>query len=167
MCCKSGNCVHAGCLFCYDGCTTSKCVCGSIGSSDCCCVRQSHCCACNARPRTCCCSHDLDGRGELCMVGILCCEFGLIVPSKFCAGAHQTCCWYSAYSAPWSTHYVGTPILALCCVQCVPSCEICAEPPSCPALDHIRDDHDPDYHPVEVQVIEDRGVVPTYGAVVR
>jgi hypothetical protein len=95
------------------------------GASDCLCVRNSCCLSLTSGSRGCGCTGDAE-RGECCKIACVCCDCGLIWPTKFCAAAHQTLCYYQVSSIPCSEEYVQECVCAVCFIQCCPNCGICA-----------------------------------------
>lgn len=101
------------------------------------CVRNSYCLACNTQHRGCGCTTDKEA-GECCKIGCFCCDIGLVVPTKLCAGAHQALCCYQIASLPCSKYYMPKPVCAVCGLACAPECGCCIEPPECEALVSLR-----------------------------
>jgi hypothetical protein len=77
-------------------------------------------------------------RDEICKIGLLCCDYGIIVPKKLCACAGQTMCCYSVASLPFEKDYVPSPVCSCYYLQCAPKCGCCVPPPPCPALERVR-----------------------------
>jgi hypothetical protein len=84
---------------------------GCVNSSDFLCLRSEGCLAFGAPARGCGLTTD-KSRNEICKIGCLCCEHGLIVPDKLCAFAGQTLCCYSVGSLPFDNDYVPSPVCA-------------------------------------------------------
>lgn len=134
---SSGKCMEDACLCCYDGCDCDKIMCCYLGAGDILCFRNSCCFAINAKPRGCGCTGD-ELRGEICKIGLFCCDLGIIYPTKLCGCASQCLCCYQVASFPCSKEYVPKPVCSYCFLQCCPRCACCAAPPDCPALDKIQ-----------------------------
>ncbi|KAG7356262.1 hypothetical protein IV203_000948 [Nitzschia inconspicua] len=135
----AGRIMMSGMCCCYDACDFKHIDCCCKEASDCLCIRHSCCLSLTSQSRGCCCTGDSD-RGECCKIACICCDCGLIWPTKLCASASQTLCYYSVASFPCSDEYVEECVCAMCFIQCCPNCGICAAPPSCPALEKIRAD---------------------------
>jgi hypothetical protein len=107
------------------------------GQEDCLCFRHNCCIALNTPSRGLGCTTD-QTRGEICKVGVICCDMGLIIPTKLCAGAGQCLCCYNVASIPCSKEYVPDCVCTFCCFcQCCPKCGCCVAPPPCPALEKV------------------------------
>lgn len=132
------RCVEDGCFCCYTSWDCDRWTCCVKGEMDCLCLRNGGCCAINARPRGCGLVTD-PSRGEICKIGLFCCDLGLVYPTKLCGCALQCLFCMDVASLPCSPEYVRAPgVLGCCFVQCLPVCGCCHEPPSCPALDKLE-----------------------------
>jgi hypothetical protein len=104
---------------------------------DCLCLRHSGCLSCTAKSKGFGCTTD-ESKDECCMIGLGCCDCGLIKPKTCCAGACQVLCCYEVLSFPCSDNYVDKCVCAVCFLQCAPTCGCCVAPPECPALDKMQ-----------------------------
>lgn len=129
-------CVVGACGCCY---TAMDCTEWEIlyrSEEDCLCIRHGCCLSITAEPL----GVGLvtkEEEGEICKIGLFCCDLGLIKPSSCCAGAVSMCCVYEVFSFPCSDQYVDECVCACCFLQCCPKFGCCAPPPECPALEKI------------------------------
>eukprot|EP00934_Nitzschia_sp_Nitz4_P000595 Nitzschia sp. Nitz4//scaffold225_size51843//20099//20938//NITZ4_006895-RA/size51843-augustus-gene-0.19-mRNA-1//-1//CDS//3329542675//595//frame0 len=132
------RCMCCACCCCYHACDCNNILCCAKGAGDCLCLRSSCCLACNTPHKGCGCTGDKD-RGECCKLGLFCCDYALVVPTKLCAVASQCLFCYYVASLPCSPEYVPACVCTICCpgLQVAPRCGCCMAPPPCPALDKI------------------------------
>jgi hypothetical protein len=119
-------------------------VCLSAVEEDCICIRRSFCLAPGRVPSrgAGCVTDRREGSDEICKVGLICCDYGLIKPGctnnrSLCSGTAKSCCFYSVYAFPFHEDIVPEPVCAYKGVQCAPRCACCAPPPKSVSLDHI------------------------------
>ncbi|VEU34762.1 unnamed protein product [Pseudo-nitzschia multistriata] len=135
----SGRCMYSGLCCAYTACDCKHVEFCYKESCDCLCIRHACCLSVNSKSRGCCMTTDKE-KGECCKIACLCCDCGIIKPETLCAGASQCLCCYTVESLPCSDEYVEECVCAYLFIQCCPKCGCCAAPPSCPALDKIRND---------------------------
>lgn len=133
---SDGKCMASGCICYYNACDFDNFVFCLKGACDCLCIRQSCCLAINAKHRGCGITTNKE-EGEICKIGLFCCDLGLIRPNKLCVYASQCLGLDEVASFPFNKEYVGEPVCACCFIQCIPECGVCVAPPDCPALDKI------------------------------
>ena len=124
------------CLHSSMDCNDWKC-CGA-GVMECLCLRKTYCLAPgDAEPRSCgVCVQD-PTQGEICKIGVYCCDWALIQPRLLCGIARQCWCCYEAGSLPFHKDYLKEPVCALYFLSCMPEFGCCVKPPHSPALNAL------------------------------
>jgi hypothetical protein len=79
-----------------------------------------------------------EARDEICKVGLVCCDLGIIKPSTLCSCAQQVLCFQSVASLPFHEDYISTPVCACYGIACLPECGCCAAPPVAPIFKKLR-----------------------------
>ena len=125
-----------GCICNYTAFDLNKFVCCSNGVCECLCIRQSSCCAVGATPRGIGIVTEPE-KGEICKIGLFCCDYAIIYPKNLCASAGEMWCCYSVQSFPFDKEYLLEPVCALYFLQCLPECKCCGPPPDCPILGRV------------------------------
>uniref|UniRef100_A0A7S3DUT9 Uncharacterized protein n=1 Tax=Entomoneis paludosa TaxID=265537 RepID=A0A7S3DUT9_9STRA len=106
-------------------------------SSDCLCIRSSSCCAMGVEPRGVGCTAD-KSKDECCMIGLYCCDCGIVTPKVLCASYRKCLCLQGAAACPGSPAYMDDFVCALYCLACAPQCGCCVTAPECPAIDMVK-----------------------------
>jgi hypothetical protein len=131
------HCVFSGCICCYQSVNLGEITLCCQGSTELLCIVSETCLAVNAQPLGIGLVTDKSNK-EICKIGLFCCTLGLKMPEVCCSAASQCLCCEEVASLPFDSDYVGKPVCAYLCVQCLPEFGILVEPPSCPALQKMR-----------------------------
>lgn len=136
MCDKNdGKCMIDACCCCYDGIDCNDIELGCRHGSDCLCIRHHFCISASAPPL----GFGLTTEeGEICKLGLFCCDYALIKPETLCAGADSFCCCYSVCAFPFDDDYVDKFVCSSCGLACAPECGCCVAPPNSPIIGKIK-----------------------------
>lgn len=124
------HCMVSATLCCYSAIDCGHPVWIYKSAEDCLCIRHSCCLAVNAPTKGCGCTTEQQ-RGEICKIGLFCCDLGLIVPVKLCGCASQCLCCYEVVGFPCESEFIPEVVCTICCpcLQIAPKVGCCIPPP--------------------------------------
>jgi hypothetical protein len=134
---RPGHCMVSACICCYRACDFEDFVFLCAGGGDCLCIRYTSCLAIGYESLGCGMVTD-EERGEICKIGCLCMQLGLITPQKCCGCASQFLCCQDVASFPFDDDYVKECVCASMFIACAPECGCCAAPPVANAFKIMR-----------------------------
>mmetsp|Transcript_4406 Transcript_4406/g.5784 ORF Transcript_4406/g.5784 Transcript_4406/m.5784 type:complete len:154 (+) Transcript_4406:91-552(+) len=136
-------CVIQSCFCCYDAFDLNDIAVGCYHHRDFLCIRFSLCLALGVDSRGVGVVTE-SNKGEICKIGLYCCDLGLVKPKVLTAGFSKCLCCIDVCAIPQVPGYMDGLTFAMCCVQCYPTFEILASPPPCPAMNEFKSGGTPD-----------------------
>jgi len=121
----------------YSACDFNDCALLCHRSCDCLCLRHSCCLSMGVEPRGVGCTADKD-KGECCMLGLYCCDCGIVNPKVLCASYSKCLCLHDAAACPGAPQYLEDCVCSVYFLSCAPTCGCCVAAPECPAIALVK-----------------------------